>query len=187
MSDKYVRWRNCQEPGSLMFVTTTCLGYTPALLNPRQKERLLSTLAAECQYHGALLHAFCVMDHHLHLVIRAPLMMSMSKFMQSFKRRSASELLDTATPYVRASLLREIKDDRSFWMRSFRGIPIRSERVMWACVKYVHLNPVRAGICACPEEYAWSSAWIFESCLWTESEGVLPERGRGDRHSRLWR
>jgi putative transposase len=171
---EYVRWVNSKEPGALMFVTTTILGYTPALMNPSEKEFLPRLLASDCRHFGAVLHAYCVMDHHLHMVIRAPLSMTMSEYMQRFKRRSAIELLKRAIPYTKRCLLRASKDNRSFWMRSFRGIPIRSARVMWGTIRYVHLNPVRAGLCERTNDYPWSSALLFEECKWTEEQGVLP-------------
>jgi REP element-mobilizing transposase RayT len=37
------------------------------------------------------------------------------------------------------------------WKVSFRGIPIRTERVFWSTIRYVHLNPVRWGMVARPE------------------------------------
>jgi putative transposase len=114
------------------------------------------------------------MDHHLHLVIRSPMNMTMSKFMQSFKRHSATSFLKRVSSRDRQRLQAASQDNRAFWMRSFRGIPIRSERVMWACVRYVHLNPVRAGLCERPEQYFWSSARLYEEYKWTEDDGVLP-------------
>src|SRR5690606_35518342 len=136
--------------GALMFVTTTTLGYTPVFRNPSEKEHLLSLLTEACLLHGALLHCFCAMDHHLHLVIRSPMNMTMSKFMQSFKRHSATSFLKRVSSRDRQRMQAASQDNRAFWMRSFRGIPIRSERVMWACVRYDHLNPVRARLCERP-------------------------------------
>ncbi len=60
------------EPGALIFVTTTVQAYTPALGNATQKKHLLKILASHCCHHGAVLHGYCVMDHNLHLAIRAP-------------------------------------------------------------------------------------------------------------------
>lgn len=171
---EYVRWVNSKEPGALMFVTTTTLGYTPVFRSPGEKEHLIALLAEACRLHGALLHAYCVMDHHLHLVIRAPTHMTMSKFMQSFKRHSTASFLRRVSSKDRCRLQLASKDNHGFWMRSFRGIPIRSEKVMRACVRYIHLNPVRAGLCDDPCDYQWSSARLFEEFMWTEDEGVLP-------------
>ena len=170
---EYVRWVNSKEPGSLMFVTTTILGYTPALRNDAEKTRVLDLLAQACRYHQAVLHAYCIMDHHIHIVVRAPREMAMSTFMQSFKRHSAQALLGAASPWIRRRLKETGKDGWAFGMRSFRGIPIRSETVFWKCIAYVHLNPVRAGLCACAHDYVWSSARHFEACRWNEDEGVM--------------
>jgi len=54
---EYVRWINSKEPGRLMFVTTTVLGYTPAFGHSTEKAHLLALLAEACRLHGALLHA----------------------------------------------------------------------------------------------------------------------------------
>ncbi len=97
----------------------------------------------------------------------------MSKFMQSLKRHSARELRRSAGPGILDRLASAGRDNRTFWMRSFRGTPIRTERVFWDCVRYLHLNPVRAGLCERIEDFAWSSARLFEDCCWTEEEGVL--------------
>lgn len=120
---EYVRWVNSKEPGALMFVTTTTLGYTPVFRNPREKEHPSSLLTEACLLHGALLHAFCVMDHHLHLVIRSPMHMTMSKFMQSFKRHSATSFLKRVSPQDRQGLQAASHDHRAFWMRSSEGFP----------------------------------------------------------------
>lgn len=157
-----------------MFVTTTVLGYTPIFRNPSRRRKLLSLLVEECRFFGAVLHAYCVMDHHLHLILRAPEAMTMSKFMQGFKARTAKALLPDLTPFERRRLKEAEKDGRALWMRSFRGIRTRREEVFWRCITYVHLNPVRAGLCERAIDYEWSSAAMFEVCHWTEDEGVLP-------------
>lgn len=54
-----------------MFVTTTCLGWVPALRTDEAKAVLLAHVLDECRFRGAVLHAYCLMDHHLHLVVRA--------------------------------------------------------------------------------------------------------------------
>jgi len=39
----------------------------------------------------------------------------------------------------------------------FRSFPIDTERYWFTCMRYVELNPVRAGIITTPEDYRWSS------------------------------
>lgn len=155
-------------------MTTTCLGWVPAFRTEEAKSILLARLVRECQRRGARLHAYCIMEHHLHLVISAPLDRTMSSFMQIVKNQAAKDILSVATPFIRRRLREEAKDGRSLWQRSFRGVPIRTERVLWSCIKYVHLNPIRAGLCERPEDYAWSSARLYEAWRWVDEVGVLP-------------
>ena len=158
----------------MFFVTTTVLGFVPALKGPQIRELLLQMLVDDCRFFGAVLHAYCIMDHHVHLVLQAPLEGTISKFMQGFKARSAKAILPLLESSVRRQLRDCERDGRALWMRSFRGIPIRSEAVRVACVRYVHLNPVRAGLCVREIDYPWSSAWRYEKRRWNEDQGLLP-------------
>lgn len=111
----------------------------------------------------------------------------MSRFMQVFKNRAAKRVLAVSHPYILRRLREKAKDGRSLWMRSFRGVPIRTERALWACIRYTHLNPVRAGLCERSEEYGWSSARLYEACRWIDEVGLVPaliEDGWG--RSTLW-
>lgn len=56
-----------------MFVTTTWLGWTPAFRTPGAKTILLAYQVEECRFRRAILHAYCVMEHRLHIAVRAPL------------------------------------------------------------------------------------------------------------------
>ena len=156
-----------------MFATTTCLAFAHLFAREEMRERLLAKLTDDVLFYGATIHAFCVMPHHLHVVARAPETKTMSWFMQRFKSNSAKVLL----PHLLPSELRAMAPERGnqghqMWKVSFRGIPIRTERVFWSTIRYVHLNPVRWGMVSRPEEYAWSSAMLFESCKWREEDGV---------------
>ncbi len=43
-------------------------------------------------------------------------------------------------------------------MPRFDDEVIRNEKMFWAKLHYIHLNPVKAGIVSKPEEYKYSSA-----------------------------
>ena len=48
------------------------------------------------------------------------------------------------------------------WRERYRSRPIENETYLSACGLYVELNPVRAGMCGTPAEYAYSSARKYE-------------------------
>ena len=63
----------------------------------------------------------------------------------------------------------------------FKGILVQEEYHYWELTRYVHLNPVRAGLVSDPEAYSWSScALYFQRSLaprWLAWEEILVEHG----------
>ena len=166
-------WRNSKEAGECLFVTTTCLNFARLLERPEMRDRLARIIASDCRYYGAILHSFAIMPHHLHMLLRAPETNDMSWFMQRFKSNSAKEL----GPLLTALEIDQMGDEyglagRKFWKISFRGIPIRDERMFWSVCRYIHFNPVREGLVPHTVDYRWSSAQMFESCLWHDEHGI---------------
>jgi len=50
------------------------------------------------------------------------------------------------------------------WQSSFRCIRIRSENQLLHTTRYIHLNPVTAGIVSLPEDWKYSSYKDYISC-----------------------
>lgn len=46
----------------------------------------------------------------------------------------------------------------TLWQGRYKSSPIQPDGFLLACCRYVELAPLRAGLVAAPEEYAWSSA-----------------------------
>lgn len=93
--------------------------------------------------------------------------------MQRLKSNSAKALLPELLESEITQMGDEFgKDGRIFWKISFRGLPVRDERMFWSVARYIHLNPVRDGLCSSTLDYPWSSAGMYEDCLWTEELGI---------------
>jgi len=80
---------------------------------------------------GVEVHAYCVMGSHYHLLARAP----------ESKLRPAVAHLEGG-PLFRGP---------------FRLLPVRAERHALHVTRYIHLNPVAAGLAARAEDWPWSS------------------------------
>ena len=50
-----------------------------------------------------------------------------------------------------------------FWERNALSVEIWSEKVLIQKLKYIHENPVRAGLCTYPTEYKYSSALLYKT------------------------
>jgi len=93
---------------------------------------------------GHRIHAYCWMKNHVHLAIEAG-QQPLSKVIQNVSFR-----------YTRWFNKKENQSGHLFQGR-FKAILIEEDQYLLELVRYIHLNPVRAGITKYPEEYLWNS------------------------------
>lgn len=110
------------------------------------RQHLLATLAEGAAQHRVAIHAYVLMDNHLHLLLTPPDADTLSRMMQSLGRR-----------YVGWFNARHQRSG-TLWEGRFRAGLIEGERHLLACMRYIELNPVRAGLVAEPAQWPWSSA-----------------------------
>lgn len=108
------------------------------------RERMLQVLGEyAAQFHIAL-HAYVLMDNHLHL-LATPSTDGLPSWMQAVGRR-----------YVRYFNDRHGRTG-TLWEGRYRSTLIDADRYLLACMAYMDLNPVRAALVVQPGEYRWSS------------------------------
>jgi putative transposase len=107
------------------------------------KARFIDTVYHKREDNGFCLYAYCVMDNHVHLVIKE-LKDSISRIM---KRIGTSYATYFNKKYKRVG---HVFQDR------YKSEPIENERYLLSVIRYVHNNPVQAGICKI-QDYKWSS------------------------------
>jgi len=107
--------------------------------------RYLSYLVLEMQKTRVLLHGYCLMNNHFHLIVTPPTKQALSNFMKISNQRYAQfwNLHKGRSGHV--------------WRNRFFSCPL-DEAHLWRALRYVELNPVRAKIVTNPWEYQWSSA-----------------------------
>ena len=89
------------------------------------------------------IHAYVLMTNHVHLLATPLNEDSASRMMQSL-----------GSSYVR-HFNRIHGRTGTLWEGRFRSFPIAEELYLFACYRYIELNPVRAGIVATPGDYSW--------------------------------
>jgi putative transposase len=94
--------------------------------------------------YGWLLYSYCLLGNHYHLVIETP-RPNLSRGMRQLNGL-----------YARRFNLRHGRVGHVFQAR-FRSILVENESYLLAVCRYVVLNPVRAGLCDDPGDWAWSS------------------------------
>jgi putative transposase len=114
-------------------------------LSDADRETMRSLLAQSAPQFDVVLHAYVLMDNHFHLLATPQGPDGLSKMMQTVGRRYVRYFNDT---HGRTGTL---------WDGRYRSALVQSERYLLACMVYMDLNPVRAGMVAQAQDYPWSS------------------------------
>lgn len=95
--------------------------------------------------------AWCIMPNHVHILIEP--FISLGKIVQSWKSFTGRWAIR-----YNAELELGVPGGRKLWMREYWDRYIRDEKHLYKVIDYIHNNPVKAGLCAMPECWKWSSA-----------------------------
>lgn len=109
------------------------------------RQFLLDLLVAYAAQLEVLIHAYVLMDNHIHLLVTPSTPDGLPKMMQAVGRR-----------YVRYFNGAQQRTG-TLWEGRYKSTVIQSESYLLACMAYIDLNPVRAGLVAQPQDYPWSS------------------------------
>lgn len=94
---------------------------------------------------GCLVHAYVLMTNHVHLLITPKAAKDISLLFQDIGRHYV--------PYINKTYQRK----GSLWEGRHKGHILESERYFLTCMRYIEMNPVRAGMVEQPAQYRWSS------------------------------
>ena len=95
--------------------------------------------------YGVDIHGWAFMTNHVHLLATPNESDSISRLMQFLGRQ-----------YVRY-FNRAYGGTGTLFEGRFKSCPVQSENYLLTCLRYIELNPVRAGMVDDPVEYYWSS------------------------------
>ena len=109
------------------------------------RETYLEWLKEYSEQHGLAILAYCLMSNHIHLVAVPATEEALQAALKPLHMRYAQRL----------NRLRGRKGH--VWQGRYFSSPL-DEAYMWACIRYVERNPVRARMVRKAQTYRWSSA-----------------------------
>src|SRR5262245_14640075 len=138
------RAHRTQGSGLTYHVTSRGNRREPIFIDESDRYRFLGLLASTVRRYEWTCHAYCLMTTHYHLLVttRHP---NIARGMQQLNGSHGSGF------NKRHKLVGHV-----FQGRYHAGIVEREPHLL-ELVRYIALNPVRAGLCAGPEDWAWSS------------------------------
>jgi REP element-mobilizing transposase RayT len=168
-----------EYPGAFYHVTSRGNERRTVFQSNRDREKYLSYLESAHERYGAVIHVYCLMGNHYHLLLETP-------------RGNLSKILH----YINGAYTTyfNIKRGRSghLFQGRYKGILVDKDEYCKELSRYVHLNPVRAGMVKTPLEYPWSSYRYFvgrdRRPDWLTTEFVLGDfGGEGGRGFKKYR
>ncbi len=128
--------------------------------NDDQRNRFLGCVSVASSSYGIEIHGYCLLGNHYHLLIR-----------------SGDGRLSEAMQWIGGRYTQSINYDKGRDGPLFRGrfaaVQIEDDAHLMQALRYIHLNPLSAGLVSAIENWPWSSAAAYAGAapcpkwLWT--------------------
>ena len=131
-------------PGAFYHITSRGNERKAVFKSQRDREKFFEYLETATERYDAVIHSFCLMDNHYHLLLETP-----SANLPQIMRH----INGAYTTYF------NIKRARSghLFQGRYKAILVDKDQYAKELSRYIHLNPVRAKMVESPEAYFWSS------------------------------
>lgn len=114
----------------------------------RDREKFLEYLGAATQRFSLIIHTYCLMTNHYHLVVETP----EANLSRAIQWLNVSYATYFNTKRKRAGHL---------FQGRFKAILVDADNYLVQLCRYIHLNPVRVKMVERPVDYPWSSYAAF--------------------------
>lgn len=150
-------------PGGVYHVVLRGNHRLPIFNDPADREMLDSLVADSLTRNNARAHAYCWMTNHIHLAVQVsdhPLGKIMQRIASQYARRLQWQVPTTG----------------HLFERRYHAVLVDADVYLMRLVRYIHLNPVRAGLTRDPAGYPWSGHRAYLGLVqvpWLTTEFVL--------------
>ena len=142
--------------------------------NKRDKEKFLEYLEKAVERFSIVIHTYCLMDSHYHLLMETP-----------------EPNLSVAVQWMNVSYAvyfnRKRQRSGHLFQGRYKAILIDADEYLKQLSRYIHLNPVRAKMAETPADYSWSSYRAIigreKKAKWLETKWLLAQFGRRQKEA----
>jgi REP element-mobilizing transposase RayT len=136
-------------------------------LTGQDRKRLEGRFEDGLKRYGGRIHAYCWMTNHIHLVLQVE------------EQPVGNIMRWVASGYAR-QFNKTNKRRGHLFERRHKAILVQADSYLLALVRYIHINPTKAGVVKSPEDYRWSSypAYLgLRDVPWLTTAMVLQQFG----------
>ncbi len=152
------------EDGKTYFITSSTINWLPLFSVPPLAEIVINSLKFLQQQRRIKLHAWVLMETHLHIIATSQ---DMSGEMRKAKSYTARRIVDYLKKDGPAFFLKQLQffkkrhkgqQIHQVWQEGIHPKLILDEQMLEKTILYVHYNPVKRGYVDNPEQWRYSSA-----------------------------
>ena len=160
------RLKRYHESGQTHFVTFCCFRRQALLLSSNAGQVFERALESIRRDYRLRLYGYVVMPEHVHLLLSEP----------------ERQTLAVAVKSLKQGVARRLGIAEHFWQKRYYDLNVRDHKQFVEKLRYIHRNPVKAGLCSAPEEWPFSSFRHYaigeEGAVEIESEWTARKRER---------
>jgi len=132
-------------PGIPQHVLQRGHNHLPSFFHSDDYELYLEYLSDAVEKYRVVVHAYCLMPNHVHLLMTPEEKYGISRVLQDLGRRYVRQI---NIQYQRCGTL---------WEGRYHACLIEDSDYLLKTYRYIERNPVRAGLANHPQDYNWSS------------------------------
>jgi len=155
-----------QYPGAVYHVMNRGGSRQKVFLDKQDYEAFLKTVGEIHDRWGVELFAYCLMGNHYHVCLRTP-------------EGNLSRVMRHLDGLYTQRCNRMHHRDGALFRGRYKAIMVDKDAYLAQVVRYIHLNPVEAGLVREPQAYGWSSHRFYlrpkEAPKWLRIEEVMGE------------
>ena len=149
------------------YFTATIFEWKHLLKPDKYKDVITGSLKYLAEKNRVKIFAFVIMSSHIHLMWQVQAGNNLPDVQRDFLKFTAQQIksdLSIHHPLVLEKFKADAKDRmHQFWERNPLSIDLYTSDAFLQKLKYIHWNPVKAGLCSFPEEYQYSSAGFYHT------------------------
>ena len=161
-----------EHPGAYYHVMNRGLSHGKVFVQDRDREQFFTLVGELSRLWGLKVHAYCLMDTHYHLLLQTP-------------KGELSRAMRHLDGIYTLKFNRFHGRDGPLFRGRYKAILIDAEEYFLAVARYIHHNPVDAGMVRDISQYKWSSHRGYldkKRCPdWLDTEALLARFGTGSR------
>lgn len=128
-----------------MHVTQRGVNRCAIFIDDEDRHHFRRVLREACRKHDVDVHAFVLMDNHIHLLLSAN---QAGRVSLAMRAAGQAHVQAFNWRYGRSGTL---------WQGRYKSCLVDTDHYLLTVMRYIELNPVRAGMVDKPEGYRWSS------------------------------